>query len=216
MRGDVLPVGLADRVTAVAQVDRPSDPTRGSIVSGRPSLADGLPKTAIAATKSGVLGGSGLLNPIAGIGHRGDDVHHGRALRVAAEHQSRVGAGAHHVLDVGAGVVGAAGGGEEVVVGRIVHRVGADRTATDLAAQRVDECPADGSEAGASSVPRANTTSMSGQSADATGANAIDGVTAAAARDEQPRQLSVINYAHVFATPFRLRSWPPVEPCASS
>src|SRR3954463_14629959 len=43
-------------------------PHTGLTVSGTPSLADGLPNTAMAATWSGTLGGSGLLNPIAGIG----------------------------------------------------------------------------------------------------------------------------------------------------
>src|SRR5436305_7194145 len=43
-------------------MDRP--PHTGLEVSGRPSLADGLPNTARPATKSGALGGSGLLKPI--------------------------------------------------------------------------------------------------------------------------------------------------------
>ncbi len=37
-------------------------------VNGSPSLADGLPNTAIAATKSGALGGNGLVKPITGMG----------------------------------------------------------------------------------------------------------------------------------------------------
>ena len=41
-------------------MDRP--PHTGLEVSGRPSLADGLPKTAMPATCSGASGGSGLLN----------------------------------------------------------------------------------------------------------------------------------------------------------
>ena len=67
MCGHVLAVGLADRVVAVAQVDG-LPPHTGLTVSGRPSLADGLPNTAMAATWSGTLGGSGLLNPTTGIG----------------------------------------------------------------------------------------------------------------------------------------------------
>src|SRR5258707_5740040 len=47
-------------------MDRP--PHTGLIVNGRPSLAEGLPNTAMAATWSGTLGGSGLLNPTTGIG----------------------------------------------------------------------------------------------------------------------------------------------------
>src|ERR1700752_151593 len=43
-------------------------PHTGLTVSGRPSLADGLPNTAIAATWSGTSGGRGLLNPTTGIG----------------------------------------------------------------------------------------------------------------------------------------------------
>src|SRR4029077_393440 len=43
-------------------------PHTGLTVSGRPNLADGLPNTAMAATWSGALGGSGLLNPTAGTG----------------------------------------------------------------------------------------------------------------------------------------------------
>ena len=99
-------------------------------------------------------------------GHRGDDVDDRRALRVAAEHQPRVGAGAHHVLDVGAGVVGAVG-----------RRRGSCRSPGSsrrrrrpsgrrpCRAERVDERAADGSpRPGVSSVPRAKTTSMSGQS----------------------------------------------------
>src|SRR3954466_15702351 len=43
-------------------------PHTGLTVNGRPSLADGLPNTAMAATWSGTLGGSGLLKPTAGIG----------------------------------------------------------------------------------------------------------------------------------------------------
>ena len=43
-------------------------PQTGLVVRGSPSLADGLPKATTAATKSGALGGSGLVNPMAGTG----------------------------------------------------------------------------------------------------------------------------------------------------
>ncbi len=43
-------------------------PQTGLTVRGRPSLADGLPNTAIAATCSGTLGGSGLSKPMPGTG----------------------------------------------------------------------------------------------------------------------------------------------------
>src|SRR3954447_151333 len=47
-------------------MDRP--PQTGLVVRGRPNLADGLPNTAMPATKSGVLGGKGSVKPIPGIG----------------------------------------------------------------------------------------------------------------------------------------------------
>ena len=125
----------AHGVTAVAQVDRPAAPDGADGDAAGRAWPTGCRTRRCAATKSGVFGGSGLLKPIAGDRHGGDDVDDGRALRVAAEHQPGVGAGVHHELDVRAGVVGAVSRGEEVVAGRVVDGVGADRAAADLAAQ---------------------------------------------------------------------------------
>ena len=118
-------------------------PTPGSTVSGRPSLARRIAEHGDRGDVIRHVGRKRVVEPDGRDGHRADDVDHRRTLRVAAQHQPGVGAGVDHVLDVGAGVVGAAGGRKEVEGGRVVDRVGADRPAADLAAQRVDERAAD-------------------------------------------------------------------------
>src|SRR5215212_3985227 len=143
VRGDIFPVGLADRVTAVAQIDRLRTPDRGDGQWGAEfgaRIAEGDDRR----DEVRRVGRERVVETQDRHGYRGDDVYDSRALRVAAEHEPGIGAGTHHVLNVGACVVRPIAGEEKVIRRWIVHEVGADGAATDLAAQRLYERPADG------------------------------------------------------------------------
>ena len=117
-----------------------------------PILVAGLPKTATAATLSATSGQRDAEIAAEDRNAR-QDVHHRRALRIAAEHQPGVGARRRHGRDAGARVERAVARGEEVIARRIGHPIGAQAAAAHLGPQRVHECLPDGSDAGGLARP---------------------------------------------------------------
>ena len=122
------------------------------MVSGLPNFVAGFPNTATAATVIAVVGDSGGADPMlpillpSGGTPASMSIDRG-ALRVAAEHDLGGRALRRHGRDVVGRVGGAVGGGEEVVVGGVVHRVDADGAAAELGGQRVDQGLADAADA---------------------------------------------------------------------
>ena len=145
--GNVFTSKRAHRVVGSAQVDRARPPDRAD----RNRQFHLRSRVAEQRDRCDEVGGVRRQRVVESDGwewHRRDDVDHCRTLGVAAQHQPGARAVGHHVLDVRTGVVGAARGREEVEGSRIVHGVGADRSAPDLTTQRVDEGLAYPAEAG--------------------------------------------------------------------
>ena len=142
VRGHAVTVGLADRVTLVAQVDNPAAPHRAGR-QRQAQLGGRIAEYRDGRDVAGRLGRQRVVEADAWDRNGADDVHHSGALRVASEHLPSAGAVFGHPLDVGAGVVGAVSCGQEVVRRRVDDGIGPDGPAADLLAQLVDERPAD-------------------------------------------------------------------------
>ena len=123
---------------------------------------------------------------------RGDETHHGRALGKSTQHRLGARTARRHGPDMSADVGDAVYGGGKVGAGRIVDRIYADRPCADSRAQRVHKRLSGGPTPGSSVVPRANTTSTSGQGcADARGTGALSGAQLATVAAQRTQRYGV-------------------------
>ena len=140
--------GVTDRVVGVAQVDRPG-PEHNAL--GRQRSAGAVSDIAEGNNRDDVVRQvwRHRTAPVdAADGNAGHDVHHARALRVAAQHDLGVRAGGNRGFDVIDHVFGAVTVMQLELAGGVVHRVCPDVHAAGLLAQRVDEGVADAAHAG--------------------------------------------------------------------
>ena len=112
----------------------------------------GVPNRTTEETWSATAGSSGLGTVAgstpSGTLFRSDEAHHGRALRVAAQHHLGVGAALRHGVDMRARVSDAVESGGPVVAGRVVDGIDVERPWGNTCSKIVDECLSGRAETG--------------------------------------------------------------------